>query len=67
VRAEARPSDPSSRATLTRFVVHTLDEAATSWPPPTSPDGIALHAKEHPEDAGRVVDGVVANQCQTAA
>lgn len=26
-------------------------------------DGIALHAKEHPEDAGRGIDGVVANQC----
>lgn len=26
-------------------------------------DGIAMHAKEHPEDAGRGVDGVVANQC----
>jgi hypothetical protein len=26
-------------------------------------DGIALHAKAHPEDAGRRVDGVVANQC----
>ena len=26
-------------------------------------DGIALHAKEHPEDADRHVDGVVANQC----
>ncbi len=26
-------------------------------------DGIALHAKEHPEDSGRNVDGVVANQC----
>lgn len=26
-------------------------------------DGMALHAKEHPEDAGRHVDGVVANQC----
>jgi len=26
-------------------------------------DGIALHAKEHPEDANRGVDGVVANQC----
>jgi hypothetical protein len=26
-------------------------------------DGIAQHAKEHPEDAGRVIDGVVANQC----
>lgn len=26
-------------------------------------DGIAMHAKEHPEDAGRNVDGVVANQC----
>jgi hypothetical protein len=26
-------------------------------------DGVALHAKDHPEDAGRSVDGVVANQC----
>lgn len=26
-------------------------------------DGEALHAKEHPEDAGRNVDGVIANQC----
>lgn len=26
-------------------------------------DGVALHAAEHPEDAGRGVDGVVANQC----
>jgi hypothetical protein len=26
-------------------------------------DGVALHAKEHPEDSGRGVDGVVANQC----
>ncbi len=26
-------------------------------------DGVALHAKEHPEDAGRKIDGVVANQC----
>jgi hypothetical protein len=26
-------------------------------------DGVALHAKEHPEDAGRSIDGVVANQC----
>jgi hypothetical protein len=26
-------------------------------------DGIALHAKEHPEDANRNIDGVVANQC----
>jgi hypothetical protein len=26
-------------------------------------DGVALHAKDHPEDAGRNVDGVVANQC----
>jgi hypothetical protein len=25
--------------------------------------GVALHASEHPEDAGRGVDGVVANQC----
>jgi hypothetical protein len=26
-------------------------------------DGVALHAKEHPEDANRGIDGVVANQC----
>ena len=26
-------------------------------------DGIAMHAQEHPEDAGRGIDGVVANQC----
>ncbi|HET6275201.1 MAG TPA: hypothetical protein VFE16_04590 [Candidatus Cybelea sp.] len=26
-------------------------------------DGVALHAHEHPEDAGRGIDGVVANQC----
>jgi hypothetical protein len=26
-------------------------------------DGVALHAKEHPEDGRRGVDGVVANQC----
>lgn len=26
-------------------------------------DGVKLHAQEHPEDAGRKVDGVVANQC----
>ncbi|MGA8575276.1 MAG: hypothetical protein WB609_06225 [Candidatus Cybelea sp.] len=26
-------------------------------------DGVALHAQEHPEDAGRGVEGVVANQC----
>lgn len=30
-------------------------------------DGIALHAKAHPEDAGRSVDGVVANQCLMAS
>lgn len=30
-------------------------------------DGVALHAKEHPEDAGRNVDGVVANQCLMAS
>lgn len=29
-------------------------------------DGVAAHAKEHPEDAGRGVDGVVANQCLMA-
>jgi hypothetical protein len=26
-------------------------------------DGIALHAQEHPDDAGRGIDGVIANQC----
>jgi hypothetical protein len=26
-------------------------------------DGVAIHAAQHPEDAGRSVDGVVANQC----
>ena len=29
-------------------------------------DGVALHAKAHPEDASRHVDGVVANQCLMA-
>jgi hypothetical protein len=29
-------------------------------------DGIAMHARAHPEDAGRAVDGVVANQCLMA-
>ena len=29
-------------------------------------DGVAMHAKAHPEDAGRGVDGVVANQCLMA-
>jgi hypothetical protein len=29
-------------------------------------DGVKLHAKAHPEDAGRGVDGVVANQCLMA-
>ena len=29
-------------------------------------DGVARHAKEHPEDAGRKIDGVVANQCLMA-
>lgn len=29
-------------------------------------DGVALHARDHPEDAGRTVDGVVANQCLMA-
>ncbi|HET7814502.1 MAG TPA: hypothetical protein VFL13_09025 [Candidatus Baltobacteraceae bacterium] len=30
-------------------------------------DGVAMHAKAHPEDAGRKVDGVVANQCLMAS
>ncbi len=30
-------------------------------------DGVALHAKEHPDDAGRSIDGVVANQCLMAS
>lgn len=30
-------------------------------------DGIKLHAQAHPEDAGRTVDGVVANQCLMAS
>ncbi|HEV2261153.1 MAG TPA: hypothetical protein VGR69_02550 [Candidatus Rubrimentiphilum sp.] len=30
-------------------------------------DGVKLHAQEHPEDAGRKVDGVVANQCLMAS
>ncbi len=29
-------------------------------------DGVAAHAKDHPSDAGRIVDGVVANQCLMA-
>jgi len=29
-------------------------------------DGVTLHAQSHPEDAGRKVDGVVANQCLMA-
>jgi hypothetical protein len=29
-------------------------------------DGTALHARSHPEDAGRRVDGVCANQCLMA-
>ncbi len=29
-------------------------------------DGVARHAKEHPEDAARKIDGVVANQCLMA-
>src|SRR5271165_3243607 len=29
-------------------------------------DGVALHAKAHPEDAARGVDGVVSNQCLMA-
>lgn len=30
-------------------------------------DGVKLHAQQHPEDAGRNVDGVVANQCLMAS
>src|SRR5579884_3122228 len=30
-------------------------------------DGVKMHAREHPEDAGRKVDGVVANQCLMAS
>ena len=30
-------------------------------------DGVKLHAQEHPEDANRNVDGVVANQCLMAS
>jgi hypothetical protein len=94
---EARPSDPSSRATLARFVAHTLDEAQRNGARQTwidlvdhgggdggglqnhlgkvmpsdeiagaIADGIALHAQEHPEDASRRLDGVVANQCLMA-
>lgn len=29
-------------------------------------DGVALHAEKHPEDVGRRVDGVIANQCLMA-
>ncbi len=29
-------------------------------------DGVTLHAQSHPEDAGRKIDGVVANQCLMA-
>ncbi|MFY9780637.1 MAG: hypothetical protein WAJ85_09020 [Candidatus Baltobacteraceae bacterium] len=41
--------------------VMTLDDMAGAIS-----DGVALHAKEHPEDGGRRVDGVVANQCLMA-
>jgi hypothetical protein len=30
-------------------------------------DGMKLHAQAHPEDAGRTIDGVVANQCLMAS
>jgi hypothetical protein len=30
-------------------------------------EGVKMHAQEHPEDAGRKVDGVVANQCLMAS
>lgn len=30
-------------------------------------DGVKLHAQEHPEDADRRVEGVVANQCLMAS
>ncbi len=29
-------------------------------------DGVALHARAHPEDAGRRIDGVIANECLMA-
>jgi hypothetical protein len=29
-------------------------------------DGIALHAKQHPEDRESPVDGIIANQCLMA-
>lgn len=94
---ETKEANPSSRAVLTKFVAHTLDEAerngaAQTWVDLVDhggadagglenhlgklmrsddiagaiADGVALHAQEHPEDAGRRVDGVVANQCLMA-
>ena len=30
-------------------------------------EGVALHARSHPEDSGRRIDGVVANQCLMAS
>lgn len=30
-------------------------------------EGVKIHAEEHPEDADRKVDGVVANQCLIAS
>jgi hypothetical protein len=93
------PHDMSSRADLTHFVAHTLDNAekihaSQTWIDLVDhgggdggglqsdhgatglmraddiagaiADGIALHAKEHPEDNDRRVDGVVANQCLMA-
>lgn len=45
--------------------LQTRDGSAMSMPDIAGAiaDGIAMHAKEHPGDAGRGVDGVVANQC----
>jgi hypothetical protein len=94
---ETREANPSSRATLAKFVAHTLDEAERNGATQTwvdlvdhggadagglenhlgklmrsddmagaIADGIALHAQAHPEDAGRRVDGVLANQCLMA-
>lgn len=45
--------------------LETGDEACMTMPDMAAAisDGVALHARAHPEDAGRSIDGVVANQC----